>query len=148
MQIMMLTLLIAKGLLFGTLLLAASYHDIRTREIPNRLPLAIFGTGMLQVSLISAVSGLVVAGLPFLLAAIITNGKIGGGDIKLMAASGFVLGPIGALMQSILGLSLALFFAAGLAIRGGKAKAAKTPLPLAPFLSAGGFAAFWLLHFC
>ena len=141
-------LLLIKGFLFGALLLVTSYHDIRTREIPDRLPLAILGVGMLQIPLIPAIAGLVVASLPYLLAAIITNGKIGGGDIKLMAASGFVLGPAGALLQSVIGLSLVLFFAAGLAIRGGMANAANTPLPLAPFLSAGGFAAFWLLYFC
>ncbi|RRJ67234.1 prepilin peptidase [Paenibacillus oralis] len=141
-------LLLSKGLLFGALLLVISFHDIRTREIPNRLPLAILGVGMLEISIIPAVTGLVVASLPYLLAAIITNGKIGGGDIKLMAASGFVLGPAGGLLQSVLGLSLVLFFAAGLAVQGGMTKAAKTPLPLAPFLSAGGFAAFWLLYFC
>lgn len=141
-------LLLTKGFLFAALLLVTSFHDIRTREIPNRLPLAILGVGILQISLIPALAGLVIASLPYLLAAIITNGRIGGGDIKLMAASGFVLGPAGALLQSVLGLSLVLFFAAGLAIRGGIAKAAKTPLPLAPFLSAGGFLTFWLLYFC
>lgn len=138
----------SKGLLFGALLLVTSFHDIRKREIPNRLPLAILGVGILQISLIPAVAGLVIASLPYLLAAIITNGRIGGGDIKLMAASGFVLGPVGALLQSVLGLSLVLFFAVGLAIRGGIAKTAKTPLPLAPFLSAGGSLAFLLLYFC
>lgn len=137
---------LVKGLLFTSLLVIASIHDIRTREVPNWLPLALIGSGLLQLQLIPALIGLVSTGLPYLLAAVITNGKIGGGDMKLMAACGFVLGPIGGLLQSIIGLTFVLLFAIGIAFRSGLQTAKQTALPLVPFLAAGGLLTFIRLY--
>lgn len=70
------SLLLVKGLLFTSLLVIASIHDIRTREVPNWLSLALIGSGLLQLQLVPALIGLVSTGLPYLLAAVATNGKI------------------------------------------------------------------------
>ncbi|WP_211373253.1 A24 family peptidase [Paenibacillus faecis] len=134
--------LLIQGILFASLLLIASYHDIRMREIPDWVPLAITGIGFLHSFLVSSFVGLLTTSLPYLLAAVFTRGKIGGGDIKLMAACGFVLGPIGGLLQSIAGLSLVLLFAASISFRQGFKSAKQTALPLVPFLAVGGLFAF------
>lgn len=142
----MLSFLFIKGLLFTSLLITASMYDFHTREIPNWISVALLITGCLQLHLGAALLGLFLTGLPYFIAAIITNGKIGGGDIKLMAACGFVLGASGGLLQSIIGLLLVLLYAAGITLRHGLQTAKKTALPLAPFLSAGGFLAFILTY--
>lgn len=140
------TALLIQGMLFSTLLLIASFHDIRTREVPNWVPIALIGSGLLQFQLVPALIGLVSTSLPYLLAAVTTNGKIGGGDIKLMAACGFVLGPVGGLLQSIIGLTFVLLFAIGIVYRHGLKKTKQTAFPLVPFLAAGGLLTFTLLY--
>lgn len=138
--------LLVKGMLFALFLFIASFHDIRTREVPNWLPIALIGSGLLQLQLVPSLLGLVATSLPYLLAAVITDGKIGGGDIKLMAACGFVLGPLGGMMQSIIGLTFVLLFAIGVAFRSGIRNAKQTALPLVPFLAAGGLLSFLFLY--
>ncbi|MNE84245.1 hypothetical protein D3C80_1811280 [compost metagenome] len=102
--------------------------------------------GLLQNSLFTALIGLLITGLPYLLAAIFSSGKIGGGDIKLMAACGVVLGPTYGTLQSILGLTLVLLFAWGASFRHGHCSTSQIALPLAPFLAVGGIAAYILSH--
>lgn len=135
-----------QGALFAVLLLCTSLHDLRTRQIPDSLPLAIIIVGLLCFAPVFAFMGLLVTGLPYLIAAICSKGKIGGGDIKLMAACGFVLGPVYGTLQSITGLTLVLLVAAGIGLRAGLQTAKQTALPLAPFLSIGGVLAFIALH--
>jgi prepilin peptidase CpaA len=94
--------------------------DVRTRKIPNALPitLAVFGLAMgalggwrgLASSLIAGLLLLILGTLPFGL------GLIGGGDIKLLAACGSVFGlsavlPL-VLYTAIMGGVLALVVAA------------------------------------
>lgn len=130
--------------LFVSLLLCSSLHDLKTRQIPNALPILLLLVGVLRFSFISAFLGLLLTGLPYLLGAICSKGKIGGGDIKLMAACGFVLGPVYGTLQSIIGLTLVLVTALGIGFRSGFHTAKHTALPLAPYLSAGGVLAFLL----
>lgn len=136
-------LLYIQGLLFISVLLIASVQDIRTREIPNWIPLLLLVNGCLSFNGLASLIGLLAAALPYLLAALFTNGKIGGGDIKLMAACGFTLGITGGLIQSIVGLTLMLLFSLVLAMFCGWNQIKQTPLPLAPFLTSGGIFA-WL----
>ncbi|AIQ13816.1 prepilin peptidase [Paenibacillus durus] len=138
----LLSAMVLQGVLFTALLVSASIHDLKTRQIPNGLSLAIVGVGLLHFSPIPAFAGLLVTGLPYLFAAVLSKGKIGGGDMKLMAACGFVLGPACGTLQSIIGLTLVLLVAVGIGIRSGYSIAKETALPLAPFLSAGGVLAF------
>ncbi|MGG4220618.1 A24 family peptidase [Paenibacillus jamilae] len=140
------SILSVEAICFILLLLLASICDLRTRQIPNSLSLVIVIVGLLNFSPFTALSGLLITGLPYLLAAIFTRGKIGGGDIKLMAACGFVLGPIYGTLQSILGLVLVLLFAVAISFRFGFQAAKQTTLPLAPFLAVGGIVAFILSH--
>lgn len=135
-------ILIIKGGLFALLLVLAAVWDIRKREIPDAISLLIMITGLLAIDTWDALSGLVMTGLPYFLAAILIHRddgfSIGGGDIKLMASCGFVLGaPLGA-MQSIISLVLAMI--AGLCIRlsSESKKLNSIALPLAPFFCVGG----------
>ena len=133
---------IASALLFFCLLSAASLWDIRRRVIPDSLCLAIAAVGLftfLPVKLLGLLPALLL-----LCAALFLRGGagMGGGDIKLTAASGFVLGLPAASAGVILGMGLALLCYLPLhAIRKrnkGEGQAlSQTALPLAPFLSIG-----------
>lgn len=135
-----------EAICFILLLLFASLCDLRTRQIPNSLSLAIVVVGLLNFSPCTSLPGLIITGLPYLFAAIFSGGKIGGGDIKLMAACGFVLGPLYGTLQSILSLSLVLLFSIGISFHSGFRVTKQTTLPLAPFLAVGGIAAYILSH--
>lgn len=139
--------LIWKGALFSALLLTAAVWDIRRREIPDWIPLLIFLTGIPQMNPPDAFSGFVLTGLPYLLAAVLSykgeDFSIGGGDIKLMAACGFVLGVWGGILQSI--AALTLFLAVGICVYRGTKKLNTVTLPLAPFFCAGGIFSYCAL---
>lgn len=143
--------LILKGMLFSALLLAAAVWDIRRREIPDWIPLLIFLTGIPQMNPPDAFSGLVVTGLPYLLAAVLPCKRegfsIGGGDIKLMAACGFVLGIWGGILQSIVSLTLSLVVGLSICIFRRTKKLNTVTLPLAPFFCAGGIFSYCALLF-
>lgn len=135
-----------KGLLLTLLLACSSFQDVKTRQIPDSLSVAITAVGFIHFSPLFSLSGMFLTGIPYFVAAVISKGKLGGGDIKLMAACGFVLGPVGGTIQSIIGLTFVLLAAAGIGIKSGYQSAKQTSLPLAPFLSAGGLFAFIMLQ--
>jgi leader peptidase (prepilin peptidase)/N-methyltransferase len=138
---------VAHAALFCCLLLAASVWDIRKRIVPDTLCALIFCTGLLAYTP-DKLSGILLA-LPLLIAALIKEGGMGGGDIKLTAAAGFVLGLPAGTVGLILGLSAVLGYDL---IRKGIRKLNKTEmpaageriLPLAPFLSAGFISAYFM----
>lgn len=77
------------------LLLAAALRDIASRAIPNMLALAIAVIGtLLRIRAHDLPASLVAAALLFLLAAFCwRRGWMGGGDVKLLAASALLLPP-------------------------------------------------------
>jgi len=136
---------VAQTALFCCLLLAASVWDLRKRIIPDTLCVLIFCLGLRTLTL-DKLSGILLA-LPLLIAALVKEGGMGGGDIKLTAAAGFVLGLPAGTVGLILGLTAVLgydLFCKGIR----KLKKTEAPaagehvLPLAPFLSAGFIAAY------
>ena len=143
------TPLIVKGALFGLLLLSAAVWDMRSREIPNLIPALLLLCGLIGFRPAASAAGLFLVGGPFLLTAVLIKRDgfaIGGGDVKLMGACGFVLGVWPGLIQTVLSLSLAVL--AGLA----ECCLQKRPLsmvrlPLAPFFCFGGVSAYWLTAF-
>ena len=89
------TPLMVKGTLFGLLLLSAAVWDMRNREIPNLIPALLLLCGLIGFRPAASAAGLLLVGGPFLLAAVLIKRDgfaIGGGDVKLMGACGFVLG--------------------------------------------------------
>ena len=94
-----------QALLFLAALAAASAVDCRKRVIPNSLCLLTAAAGLISFSPVQLLGPL--ASLPLLIAALIQPECMGGGDIKLTAAAGFVLG----FWQGFWGLALGLLLA-------------------------------------
>jgi len=84
-------LIIIKGFLFSLVLIYAGYHDMKTRIIPDFVHVFIVLIALIEFSPFYSFAGAVLTPLPFLIVAI-KKGGIGGGDVKLIAACGFMLG--------------------------------------------------------
>ena len=142
-------LLIVKGCLFAVLLIAAAVWDIWKRIIPDTLVFAILLVGGVGLSaflaLFSALLDAVIIAIPYLLASVMVRKEeglsVGGGDVKLMAACGFVLGLWGGILQSILALTLAVAVGMITAVIKHK-KLTEIQIPLAPYICAGGILAY------
>jgi prepilin peptidase CpaA len=93
----------AIGIAALTVTMVAGVQDIRERLIANRLVALLLGLGVLRhmVSATSLADGLASAGAAFLLAALVFAvgfviwriGSLGGGDVKLLVAAVFFVGP-------------------------------------------------------
>ena len=123
-------------ILFAALLLAAAWIDCRRHIIPDVLNLGI----ALLTLLCFRPENLwgILAAVPFLAAAM--GGGMGGGDVKMVAACGLVLGFWDTIFGCVIGLLLML--CSCLVISGGLW--GKEARPMAPFLSAGFLAAYFL----
>ena len=126
-------------------LAAASAVDCRKRTIPDFLCLLTAAAGLISFSPAQFFG--VLAALPLLIAALIRPECMGGGDIKLTAAAGFVLGFWRGIWGMALGLLLAvLYFCTAMLfqkfIHHPLPAMTRAALPLGPFLSIG-FAALY-----
>lgn len=131
---------IAQAVLFSFLLMAASVWDFRKRIIPDSICLLIALMGLIDFSPVKLLG--ILAALPLLIAALCKQDGVGGGDIKLTAAAGIVLGFWGCTAGLILGLTASLFFyLLNQTIRRLQKqepqRASQAALPMAPFLSLG-----------
>lgn len=134
-----------QAVLFLFLLAAVSVCDIKNREIPDSLQAAIALLSLLHFSLWN-LAGAITA-LPYLLVALAGKGTggIGGGDIKLAASMGTVLGLSASLAASIMGLSA--FTVYGLicsSVRRLAGREGRTAHPAGPFLAAGAAVAYFM----
>lgn len=125
-----------QAIVFFILLLAASALDIKKRMVPDALCAMIALTAVFSFHP-QNLWGVLVS-LPFLLAAVFCGG-MGGGDIKLMAAAGIVLGLPSGISATVLGLSLVLAYSIILNLC---RKTKVTAVPLVPFLSIGCVAGY------
>lgn len=135
---------IAQTVLFSSLLLVASLWDISKRIIPDSICLLIAVAGLIDFSPAKLLGAL--AALPLLIIALWKPDGIGGGDIKLTAAAGVVLGFWGCTFGLMFGLTASLFFYLFMQTikklrKLEPQKAAQVSLPMAPFLSLGFLAA-------
>ena len=137
---------------FLGILVLASVVDLRRHRIPNTFCILTAVAGLIAISPARFVGQILgpLAALPFLGVAMIFPDRAGGGDIKFVASVGFVLGLLPTLWGGILGLSLAIVYAAARACIEKHCAATPTPIgqiaiPLAPFLSIG-FAIFYVLE--
>lgn len=101
------------------ILFGFSVYDIRRRRVPNValaffIPFALASIVLLCQyrpvwdCVLYAGAGFLTGGLILLIAAILTNGGIGGGDIKLCALLGIIAGPYGILLILFLATLLAM----------------------------------------
>lgn len=135
--------LFLQGGFFTVLLAAVSMWDIRKRIIPDTLCLCIALTGLLSFEPMKLLG--LLAAVPFFIAAFLFGG-MGGGDIKLMAAAGLVLGLQKSTAAIILGLTAMLLFHTFCYIfQKLRGRDAPKAYPLAPFLSLGCLAAYFLI---
>ncbi len=135
--------LLLQGGFFTALLAAVSAWDIRKRIIPDTLCLCIALTGLLNFDTMKLLG--ILAAVPFLIAALLFGG-MGGGDIKLMAAAGLVLGLQKSVAAIITGLTAMLVFHSFCFIyQKSRGRDAPKAYPLAPFLSLGCLAAYFLI---
>ena len=134
-----------QAVLFLFLLGAVSVCDIKSREIPDSLQAAIALLSLLHFSPWNLAGAL--TALPYLLVALAGKepGGIGGGDIKLAASMGTVLGLPASLAASVMGLSA--FTVYGLicsCARRLKGRPGRTAHPAGPFLAAGAAMAYFM----
>ncbi|OCN01017.1 hypothetical protein A7X67_01545 [Clostridium sp. W14A] len=151
---------IMKGILFAQILIIAGYHDALTHLIPDDIYVAILLDGLIRWNPIPSLIGFFTVSFPLYLIAMIkgcwgnkllkmfrftksidnSNNSIimkygtGGGDIKLLAACGFVLGPTSIVNAVILGSILFLLF---LTVQKAQMKRIKKVYAMTPFYAAG-----------
>lgn len=151
----------ASGWLLTCILIACAAIDWDKGIIPNRItyPGIILGLSLsyLTVGLPSAFLGALLFGGIFFLAAIISRGGMGGGDVKLALLIGAFTGLQGAALAFILTSLIGGVWAVYLLLS--RKAGRKTAIRFGPFLAIGGWLAFvygteiinfyfaWLSHF-
>ncbi len=112
-----------------------SVMDIKTREIPNWISLGVLLAAFLNFN-IQNLWGIIVAVIFFSVA--LVTGKIGGGDVKLIAALSVVCGLWGSFALLLFAQTAMLIYYAGnyilCKING---KTASKSLPFVPFITFG-----------
>lgn len=121
---------IAKGCIFFQLLILAAYIDLKTLQIPNLIVFLVAVCGLIDLHPLTSLQGAAMMFL-ILLGDFLISGAIGGGDVKLLTACGFVLGIYGACQAGF--LSMAISCAYTLAHH----KTLKVKQPLGPFICIG-----------
>jgi leader peptidase (prepilin peptidase)/N-methyltransferase len=136
-----LTLLFVIYALLSSTLLVVAFIDYDHKIIPNKitLPGIVVGLGLsvwiLPITPVASLLGLLVGGTLFYLIAFISNGGMGGGDIKLIAMIGTFLGWQGALFTIFFGALLGSLVGIILMLLGRKGR--KDKVPFGPSLSCG-----------
>ena len=112
-----------------------SYMDIKNREIPNWISVIVAMTAVINFRL-ENLWGLIVAVIFFSVA--LATGKIGGGDVKLIAALSVVCGLWGSFALLLFAQTSMLIYYAGYCIfRKINGNTAEKSLPFVPFITFG-----------
>lgn len=132
-------------------LIVISGIDLAYKIIPDGLVLFLIGLGVIQLfyqvfaqdaKWYVYVIGFFAASVPLLLLGMLYPDGMGGGDIKLMAAAGLILGFQMILLALFLGAVYAAFYSLFLILS--RKGTLKSEIPFGPYLSAGIFtAALW-----
>lgn len=127
--------------------LGAAVIDLKTRTIPNYIPLALIGIRlvifvfeMIYVDyaisyLISSLIGCFLCGLVLIIANRVSKGGIGGGDIKLLSSIGFMCGIYVVFSGLLLALICCIIVSGVLMVL--KKQKSKDHLPFGPFIYVG-----------
>ncbi len=133
-----------KGLIFFFILLYASLCDIQTRRVSDAVSVMIFITGFIALSfsdtVMHLIGALLIGGIMFV-CAMLSKSRLGGADVKLTAASTFVIGMWNSVAGLIIGLILSVILTI---IFNRKKKLKEMSCPLVPYLSIG-FMAMYLI---
>lgn len=135
------TLLSGVIALFASVLIAISVIDWDTMTIPDGLVLATLALTipffLVQegISIPQRLIGFFIVSLPMLLLAKVINGAFGGGDIKLIAVCGLILGASNVVLAAFLSIVLGGIYATYLLLN--KQSKPEAHMPFGPFLCAG-----------
>ncbi len=134
--------------LISSVLLAIIFIDFKEMIIPDSLVLSIVVFTIIYKSvnyflyglssdIIGSILGMLLAGGLFLAIVLLSRGGMGGGDVTLIGALGFVLGVkyilLNIFLSFVLGAIISVFFLAA------KIKTRKDPIPFGPFIALGFF---------
>jgi leader peptidase (prepilin peptidase)/N-methyltransferase len=134
--------------LMSSVLIAIIFIDLKEMIIPDSLVLCILILSIIQKTinyflynlspdLIGSILGLIAAGGLFLAIVFLSRGGMGGGDVTLIGALGFVLGVkyifLCIFLSFILGAIISIVLLAA------KIKTRKDPIPFGPFIVLGFF---------
>lgn len=112
-----------------------SVLDIKTREIPNWISVIIAATAVINFRL-ENLWGLIVAVIFF--SAALSTGKIGGGDVKLIAALSIVCGLWGSFALLLFAqIAMLIYYAGNYIFCKINGKTADKALPFVPFITFG-----------
>lgn len=128
-------------ILYVSLLILAAVIDTKRHIIPDVLNAGIAFAAVWCFSWCH-MWGLLAA-FPFLAAAM--KGKMGGGDVKFVAANGLVMGLSRTLWGSVLGMGLLLCFHGGNWLFRKHKPYGGAAYPMAPFLAAGFLLVYFIL---
>lgn len=134
--------------LISSVLIVITFIDLIDMVIPDILVIIILILSLLHKllnyiiyhispELLTSIMGLILAGGIFLAIVLISKGGMGGGDVTLIGALGFVLGArlslLNILLSFIIGAIISIFLLAS------KIKKRKDPIPFGPFIVVGFF---------
>ncbi|HYE12106.1 MAG TPA: prepilin peptidase [Patescibacteria group bacterium] len=128
-----------KYAVLASMLILITFVDLERQEIPDEVILfgliigLIFNVFDIKANMLPGIIGFVLGGGIFLLIAILTNGAMGGGDIKLMAVLGLFLGWKFILLISL--ISFVIGAVASLILIATKIKGTKDYIPFGPFIA-------------
>lgn len=119
--------------------------DLERMEIPGRIQAYFLLLGMVRMitdsqNWLNYLLGTVAVGVFLFLVALLSGGKLGGGDVKLMAISGMLLG----LSKNMMALAIGSILGAGFGIFLLLARKIKrdTEIPFGPYLGTGIYLAY------
>ena len=112
-----------------------SYMDIKTREIPNWISVIVAMTAVINFRL-ENLCGLIVAVIFFSVA--LATGKIGSGDVKLIAALSIVCGLWGSFALLLFAqIAMLIFYGVSVIVQKLRGRTADKALPFVPFIFIG-----------
>lgn len=135
--------------LISSILLAIVFIDLKEMIIPDSLVLSVLILSLIHKSvnyfaygiswdLASSFLGLFIAGGIFFAIVVLSRGGMGGGDVTLIAALGFILGFKYIILNIFLAFILGALISVFLLVT--KLKTRKDPIPFGPFIILGFFA--------
>ena len=131
----------AQALAFCGCLMGASIYDVRHRLVDDRVCVALVLAGLITISPASLL-GALLAALPFYLCA--GFGLMGGGDVRLAAAVGFVLG-FDRVITGFSIMAIALLLASfAMRVIPALRKGASAKQPLVPYFAVAFIPAYFL----
>jgi len=134
-------LALAKYLFIVSLFIVISFIDLEHYLIPNSIIIFGFAVGIglniwvQDVTFLDSLLGFLAGGGLLLLLAVVSKGGMGGGDIKLAALIGFLLGWPKVLLGLFLGAFIAAIIGITLILAGFTKR--REPIPFGPFIAIG-----------